>query len=295
MAARPLPASDSGSGKETGSGSDRRESDPGNGPDTGKNSDPGRNSAQSKRDQESGKVLQAQAAWMAAVKELRRVEGGGEGGRGARRRKRRRSWISSRRRLLSAGRPGDVSLSEAFWAGGPGQGRDAAQGGGRGRVAGLRVVRGPAAGGSLGPRDAGPGLSEPGRSSRRRSSSTSARWPCGRPCKGPTTPTRPPAATSWPSPTGSPAAPTKAGRLFEQQPQFPRPRLGPGRPRDDAALREEARRGRAEAPRVPDHPPEVPARRLDDLRHEVGCSARPSWIRRNSPRPSRYCSPATRA
>ena len=67
------------------------------------------------------------------------------------------------------------------------------------------------------------------------SSSTSAPWSCGSPCKGSTIPTRPPAATSSPSPTGSPAARPRPAGCSTATP-FHGPRRRADRPRLVAAL-----------------------------------------------------------
>ena len=101
-------------------------------------------------------------------------------------------------------------------------------------------------------------------SRRGRSSSTSARWRCGRPCREINHPDTA-ACRNQLAVAYRLAGRTDRGQPpVRPQPQFTRPRLRAGRPRIDAAPREETRRGRAETARVPDHPPEDPARRLDD-------------------------------
>ena len=102
------------------------------------------------------------------------LAGRGEGapsGPGGRRRRRGKSEEETKaildflkNTLLSAGRPGDASLADAFWAGGQGKDVTLHTGARCGRIEGRRGVRGPAGGRSKGPRDAGLGLPEPGRS-----------------------------------------------------------------------------------------------------------------------------------
>ena len=123
--------------------------------------------------------------------------------------------------LLSAGRPAGASLSEVFWAGGPGQGRDAAQGGGFDRVAGRRGVRRPAAGRSRGPRDAGPGLPEHGRAGAGGQAVPAPRWRLREAMQGANDPDdgRLPQPARRRLPARRPAA--EAGRLFDHNPNSP--------------------------------------------------------------------------
>jgi len=93
--------SDSGSGSGGGAGSKPR-----SGPSTGQ--------------AETSKLLQAEGAWLAAVKELQQSK---TAEADARRSEQETKGVLDflKRTLFSAGRPGDVSLTEAFWGGGQGK------------------------------------------------------------------------------------------------------------------------------------------------------------------------------
>jgi tetratricopeptide (TPR) repeat protein len=103
------------SGKDTKSDKD---SGPDKGSQPGANSEPGKSTDASKKD--SGKLLQAQAAWVEAVKELRDAR---EGEKTARRSEEDAKAVLQfiKRKLLAPGRSADGSLADTFWAGGPGK------------------------------------------------------------------------------------------------------------------------------------------------------------------------------
>lgn len=105
--------SDQGSGSSKGSDS-AKGSKPGEGPGSGRDSD------QSLNDQEKGQILQAEQAWMTATKELHSAR---EAEKAARQAEDEKKAILEflKMTLLSAGRPGGSSLTEAFWAGGQGK------------------------------------------------------------------------------------------------------------------------------------------------------------------------------
>ncbi len=110
------------SGRESGSkkGSESHEdSGPGQDSDSSKRSDSDKGSQTSGKDPDKGKLTQAEAAWLAAVKELHQAQ---EAEKAARRSEEETRAVLDffKRTLLSGGHSGD--LAEAFWSGG--QGRD---------------------------------------------------------------------------------------------------------------------------------------------------------------------------
>jgi hypothetical protein len=106
--------SDSSGDSSSGSGSD---SSKGSGSSGGSGSKP--NSGPSSNT-EASKFLQAEGAWLTAVKELKEAK---EAEGVARRSEEETKSVLDflKRTLFSAGRPGDVSLAQAFWAGGQGK------------------------------------------------------------------------------------------------------------------------------------------------------------------------------
>ena len=109
-----------GSTKSGDQKSSGRDSNSGKDSDSNKKSDSSKSSDSSKKDTDSGKLLQAQAAWMDAVKELRQARAAEQAARSSEE-ETKAVLDFFKRTLLSAGRPGDVSLAEAFWAGGQGK------------------------------------------------------------------------------------------------------------------------------------------------------------------------------
>ncbi len=97
---------DSGSGKESGSDKDS---------DSSKDSDSGKTSDASSKDQNSGELLQAQSAWLAAVKQLQESQAAKKA---SDHEEKETSAVLDfiKKTLLSAGRSGDTPISEAFWA-----------------------------------------------------------------------------------------------------------------------------------------------------------------------------------
>jgi tetratricopeptide (TPR) repeat protein len=117
-----------GSGSSKGSGSCQgskagQSSSPGQGASssTESNSGEGSDSGEGSSANNSGpeKLMQAETAWLTAVKELREAQAAEKA---ARRAEEDQKAVLDflKRTLLSAGHPGDVSLTEAFWAGGKG-------------------------------------------------------------------------------------------------------------------------------------------------------------------------------
>ncbi len=103
----------SGSSKKSGSskGSDSKDDS-----DKDEESD----TSKKKEEEEADKLLQAQAAWTMAVKELHKAHDSEQSARhSAEDTKSILDFL--KKTLLSAGRPGDVSLADAFWAGGQGK------------------------------------------------------------------------------------------------------------------------------------------------------------------------------
>jgi tetratricopeptide (TPR) repeat protein len=115
-------SSDSGksSGSSKGPGASG-ENGSGDNSNSSKNSDPGRSSESSQNSSDSAKLLQAQAAWMTAVNELSEARAAEKT---ARRSEEQTKAVLDflKNTLLSAGRPGSVSLTHAFWV--AGQGKD---------------------------------------------------------------------------------------------------------------------------------------------------------------------------
>jgi tetratricopeptide (TPR) repeat protein len=109
--------SDSSKGSSSSKGSDAgKGSDASKGPDPG-DSDASKSSDASRKDAE--KLLQAEAAWMTAVKELQKAKTAEDESRHSE--EATKAVLNFfKYTLLSAGRPGDGSLAEAFWAGGQG-------------------------------------------------------------------------------------------------------------------------------------------------------------------------------
>ncbi len=111
--------SDSGSSKDSGGGAKSSES---GSKDSSSGKEPGarKNSTSNDKNSGAGKLLEAQAAWLAAVKELQQARVSEKKARDAEEEK--KSVLSFlTRTLLSAGRPGGGTLSGAFWAGGVGK------------------------------------------------------------------------------------------------------------------------------------------------------------------------------
>lgn len=104
-------SSDSGSAQDSGSGSDSG---------SGQEKETRKNSTSAESPSAVEKLLRAEEAWMAAVKELKEAR---SGEKEARRSEEENKAVLSflKQTLLSAGRPGNVSLSEVFWSGGQGK------------------------------------------------------------------------------------------------------------------------------------------------------------------------------
>ena len=114
--------SDSGSGSDSGKDSDSsKDSSAGKGSDTSKNSDPGKTSAFSKNDAASEHLLEAQSAWLTAIKDLHESK---TAEKDARRSEEESKAVLSflKRTLLSASGPENDSLQDAFWNRTPGKG-----------------------------------------------------------------------------------------------------------------------------------------------------------------------------
>lgn len=110
---------DSGAGRSSDSGrSDASGNDPDADPGEGRGS--GADSTRPGGELGSSKLLQAQAAWMAAVKELKESKAAEAEAR-ASDRETRAVLDFFKETVLSAGRPQEGSLSETFWNGGHGQ------------------------------------------------------------------------------------------------------------------------------------------------------------------------------
>lgn len=103
--------SSGGSGGESGSSKDSS---------TGRESGSRKNSTSNDKNSGAGKMLEAQSAWLAAVKELHQAK---DAEKKARDNDEEKKAVLDflRRTLLSAGKPGDGSLSAVFWAGGEGK------------------------------------------------------------------------------------------------------------------------------------------------------------------------------
>ena len=84
-----------------------------------------------------------------------------------------------------------------------------------------------------------------------------------RPCKGPNHPDTAACRNQLAVAYRLAGRTAEAGRLFDRNPNSPAHAAALAVRGSTLLLREEARRGRAEAARVPDHPREDPARRLD--------------------------------
>ena len=106
-------------GPKSGQGSDSgEESGSGESSDSSKNSEPGQSP---KKKSESTKLQEAQAAWLTALNELRQAKDSAKAAE--RSEQETRSVLEFfKNTLLAAGRPGNVSLPDAFWA--AGQGKD---------------------------------------------------------------------------------------------------------------------------------------------------------------------------
>ncbi len=218
--------------KSAGKGSDSdKGSDSSKGSKSGKGSDPGSNSGSSqdsgssqssdlsKKGSDAAKLLQAEAAWLAAVQELRQAQAAEKAVRSSEN-DAKAVLDFLKNTLLSAGHPGDVSLKEAFWAGGQGKDltlrkavdasesqvaeafadRPLAEASVR-EILGLAYL-------SLG--DAAQSVKQYERAYR-----------CDKRCKVSTSPIQPPAATNWPSHTGSPAALLKPAACLTATPIQP--------------------------------------------------------------------------
>jgi tetratricopeptide (TPR) repeat protein len=112
----------SAQGEKSGEGAKASSTESGSTPDsaTSKNSVPGTSPGSSKSDVNLNKLIQAESAWMIAVKELQEAKSAEKESR--RREEDARSVLNFfRDTLFSAGRPGNVSLAQAFWAGGAGK------------------------------------------------------------------------------------------------------------------------------------------------------------------------------
>ncbi len=109
--------SDSSSSNDSGSTGN---SDTRKGSSSNTNSESSSGSNSSRRDADASKLLEAQKAWLTAVKELHQAQ---EAEKAARQAEAEKKAILEflKGTLLSAGRPGDASLSDAFWAGGQGK------------------------------------------------------------------------------------------------------------------------------------------------------------------------------
>ena len=109
-----------GSSKSGDQKSSGKDSDSSKGSDSSKDSDSSKSSDSSKKDSDSGKLLQAEAAWLAAVKELHQAQAAEKA---ARRSEEETKAVLDflKNTLLSAGHWGDASLAEAFWSGGQGK------------------------------------------------------------------------------------------------------------------------------------------------------------------------------
>ena len=110
-------SSDSSSSNDSGS---TKNSDTRRGSGSNSNSESGSNSNSSRKDKDSGKLAEAEKAWLAAVKELRQTK---DEEKAARQSEQETKAILDflKNTLLSAGRPGDASISNAFWSGGQGK------------------------------------------------------------------------------------------------------------------------------------------------------------------------------
>lgn len=115
--------SSSGSSGDSGSSNDSgtsKNSDTSKGSSSNTNSESGNGSKSSSKDSDANKLLEAEKAWMAAVRELHEAKEAEKAARQAEEEKKAvLEFLKST--LLSAGRPGDASLSDAFWAGGQGK------------------------------------------------------------------------------------------------------------------------------------------------------------------------------
>src|SRR4051794_2802158 len=110
-------SSDSSSSNDSGS---TKNSDTRRGSGSNSNSESGSNSNSSSKNNDSGKLAEAEKAWMAAVKELRQTK---DEEKAARQSEQETKAILDflKNTLLSARRPGDASISNAFWSGGQGK------------------------------------------------------------------------------------------------------------------------------------------------------------------------------
>jgi tetratricopeptide (TPR) repeat protein len=113
----------SGSGKGSGSNESSesgKDSESGQGSDAGSATGAGQATDTSPKGPARGELVESQKAWLAAIKELQDAKSAEKDARHA---EQEAKIILDffRRTLLSAGRTGDVPLSETFWAGGPGK------------------------------------------------------------------------------------------------------------------------------------------------------------------------------
>ncbi len=106
------------SGKESGAGKGGGSSPSSGG---GQSSGGGEAGTSEEKGADTGKLVESQTAWLAAVKELNQARQAEKAARGSEEEK-RAVLDFLKNTLLSAGRPGDKSLSEAFWK--AGQGKD---------------------------------------------------------------------------------------------------------------------------------------------------------------------------
>ncbi|MHB1557937.1 MAG: tetratricopeptide repeat protein [Isosphaeraceae bacterium] len=111
---------DSGSGSGGGSGGSGGESGSSKDSSTGKETGSRKNSTSNDRNPGAGKMLEAQSAWLTAVKELREAKDSEKKSRDTEEEK-KAVLDFLKRTLLSAGKPGGGSLSAAFWASGEGK------------------------------------------------------------------------------------------------------------------------------------------------------------------------------
>ena len=213
-----------------------------------------------------GRFHQSEATWKAAIQEFRHAQAAAED---ARRSEEATKAILDffKKTLLSAGRPGDGSLPAAFWAGG--QGSDVtlrkALDSTESQVAGAfadrplaeAAIREMLGLGYLNVGEAAQAVQQSERALALREATQGAAHADAAACRNQL-------AIAYRLANRT----TEAGRLFDREPDST-VHASALAARIDAAPREEARRGRAEAARVPDDPPQDPTRRLDDLRHGV--------------------------
>ncbi len=213
------------------------------------------------------KLLQVEAAWLAAVQELRQAQAAEKA---AQRSEEETKAVLDflKNTLLSAGHSGDMSLAEAFWAGG--QSKDLtlrkAVDASESQVAESfadRPLAEAAVREILG--KAYLTLGEPAQSVKQYERAYSLRQAMQGVNQSDAAACRNQLAVAYRL-AGRTA---EAGRLFDRNPNSTTDAVRAGLQRIDAARSEETRRSRAETARVPDNPSEDPARRLDYLRYDV--------------------------